>query len=116
MNRSAIVLALVLSAAPLASLAQSGGMKGMDMKDMDMKPDSKAAGQTHHGKGTVSKVDAAAGTVTINHEPIASINWPSMSMQFKVKDKALLKKTTQGQKVEFSFVQSGKDYVVTDIK
>jgi len=31
-------------------------------------------------------------------------------------DKAMLEKVKPGAKVEFRFVQSGKDYVVTDIK
>jgi Cu(I)/Ag(I) efflux system protein CusF len=44
------------------------------------------------------------------------MNWPAMTMTFKVKDKALLQKVKQGEKVNFEFVQQGKDYVVTAVK
>ena len=39
-----------------------------------------------------------------------------MTMTFKVKDKAMLDKVKQGDKVQFSFVQSGKDYTITQVK
>lgn len=74
------------------------------------------AAETHKGKGTVKAVDAAKGTVNLVHDPIKSMNWPAMTMMFKVKDKAMLDKVKPGDKVDFSFEQSGKDYVITDIK
>ena len=108
-----------LFAFPVFAAAQSG-MKGMDMKDMDhmkgMKPQAKADGKVHHGKGTVSKVDAKTGAVTINHGPVPSMNWPAMTMAFKVKDKKMLDKVKQGDNVQFTFAQSGKDYVISEIK
>jgi Cu(I)/Ag(I) efflux system protein CusF len=39
-----------------------------------------------------------------------------MTMGFTVKDKALLDKLQPGKKVEFEFVQQGKDYVITTVK
>lgn len=44
------------------------------------------------------------------------MNWPAMTMTFKAKDKTILKKVKPGAKVDFSFEQSGKDYLITDIK
>jgi Cu(I)/Ag(I) efflux system periplasmic protein CusF len=113
--------------------AQSGGMKGMDMKDMPMKDmkempkkdmsmkDMKGMGagkqgEAHKGSGTVEKIDTAKGTVTLAHGPVKTMNWPAMTMTFNVKDKAMLDKIKPGAKVEFGFVQSGKDHVVTEIK
>ena len=124
MNLGKITLSAVLAASISAAYAQSGGMKGMDMKDghmgmkgMDMKKDKKAAaGTVHKASGKVTKVDQAKGTVTIEHGPVASMSWPSMTMSFKVKDKAMLGKVKNGQKVDFSFVQSGKDHTITEIK
>ena len=110
MKRIAFILCAVAIASP--SLAQ---MKGMDMKDMDMKSEKKG-GQVHKASGTVTKVDQAKGTVTISHGPVQSMKWPSMTMTFKAKDKAMLGKVKQGEKVDFSFVESGKDYIVTEIK
>ena len=118
--KSVIVLSAVLAAIPAAH-AQSGGMKGMDMKDMpmkgmDMKGTEKkdAKGSAHKATGVITKKEK--DSVTIRHEPVPSMNWPTMTMSFKVKDKALMDKMKQGQKVDFEFVQQGRDYVVTGVK
>jgi Cu(I)/Ag(I) efflux system periplasmic protein CusF len=92
-------------------------MKGMDVKDVDMKMDKKgAAPAVHKASGVVTKVDAAGGKVTIEHGPVETMKWPAMSMTFAVKDKAMLGKLKKDQKVDFEFVQRGKDYVVTSVK
>ena len=116
MKRKAIVAALFTLAATGAH-AQSGGMKGMDMKDMpmkgmDMKQDAK--GSPHKASGVVTKVDK--DKVTIKHGPVQSMSWPAMSMTFTVKDKVLLEKLPKDKKVDFEFVQEGRDYVVTGVK
>lgn len=119
-----VLAAVSVLVAPLAQ-AQSQGMGGMDMKGMDMKGDmkgmemkseKKGKSKVHKGSGTVSKVDAEKSTVTIAHGPVESMNWPAMSMTFKVKDKKMLDKVKEGEKVDFSFVQSGKDYTITQVK
>lgn len=71
---------------------------------------------SHKASGTVSSVDRDRGKVTIKHGPVPSLNWPAMNMAFGVKDKALLDKVKPGQKIEFSFVELGRDYVVTEVK
>jgi Cu(I)/Ag(I) efflux system protein CusF len=108
-----VLLIAALSVFVPASFAQ---MKGMEMKDMPMKMGEGKAGETHKGKGTVKSVDHKKGTVSLAHDPVKSMNWPAMTMSFKAKDKAMLDKVKAGAKVEFSFEQSGKDYVITDIK
>lgn len=119
-----LLAALSVFAVPFAR-AQSQGMGGMDMKGMDMKGDmkgmdmkseKKGKSQTHKGSGTVSKVDSDKGTVTIAHGPVESMKWPAMTMTFKAKDKAMLDKVKPGDKIDFTFTQSGKDYIVSDIK
>jgi len=98
------------------------GMGGMDMKSdkgmkgMDLKSDGKAKAQEHHGSGTVTKVDPGKSSVTIAHGPVQTMNWPAMTMTFKAKDKKMLDKVKQGDKVEFTFTQSGKDYVISQIR
>ena len=113
MKRGLVAVALVVS----TMVVQAADMKGMDMKDMSpsrMSKDDK--GQKHAAKGTVKSVDAKAGTVTLEHEPVKSMNWPAMSMAFKVQDKALMGKLGQGKTVEVDFEQRGKDYVITGVK
>ena len=115
MKRIALALAATFLAVP--AFAQ---MKGMDMKDdmkgMEMKSDKGAKGTVHKATGVVTRVDQAAGKVTIKHEPVQSMNWPSMTMTFSAKDKTMLKNVKKDQKVDFEFVQEGKDYVVTSVK
>ncbi len=123
-----VVLALSV-AAPALSHAQSGGMKGMDMKGMDMKgmdmkgmdmkgmeSAKKAPGAVHKGAGTVKNVDSAKGTVTIAHDPVKSLNWPAMTMDFEVRDKSKLAALKPGQKIEFEFVEEKGKYTITGVK
>jgi len=109
-----VVLAALLTSSPFAS-AQSGGMKDMDMKGMEMKKESKPA-TAHKGIGVVKSTDAKKGTVTIAHEPVQSMSWPAMTMAFIAKDKKAAESLKPGQKVEFEFVKRGSDYVITSIK
>ena len=110
MKSKALVLALFVLAAAGTARAQSGGMKGMDMK-MDK---TEAKGSVHKGTGVVTKVEK--DKVTIKHEPVQSMNWPAMTMAFTVKDKALMDKLAKDKKVDFEFKQEGRDYVVTSVK
>jgi len=119
-NLLAISAAAAVTAVSPFALAQSDSMKGMDMNDhkgMDMKMEKKpASAKVHKGTGKVTKVDPAGGSVTVAHEPVSTMNWPAMTMTFKAKDKKLLEKVKQGEKVDFEFIQQGKDYVVTAVK
>jgi Cu(I)/Ag(I) efflux system protein CusF len=103
------LIALALVCASTLSLAQSGGMKDMPMNE------TKSSAKSHHAVGVVKSVDADKGTVTLDHGPVASMNWPAMTMTFKA-DKKMLGKLAAGQKVEADFVQRGKDYVIIKMK
>jgi Cu(I)/Ag(I) efflux system periplasmic protein CusF len=130
-----LIVVVVAIAAGLAACGPSSDMKGMDkqttsksgdtkgmdmkssdMKGMDMKGSDKAQGVVHQATGKVSKVDSGSGTVTIDHGPVASMKWPSMTMAFKVQDKAMLDKMKPGATIDFGFTESGKDYLITSVK
>ena len=116
----------LLATSPVIAHAQSGGMKGMemkgDMKGMDMKgmdmgsKDSTSKGSTHKANGVVKAVDVQKSTVTLAHGPVSTMKWPAMQMTFKVRDKAMLDKLAVDKKVDVEFVAEGKDYVVTSVK
>jgi Cu(I)/Ag(I) efflux system periplasmic protein CusF len=92
------------------SLAQHGPMS-------HAKGESEGAQATaHSAQGTVRSVDAAKGTASIAHGPVRSLKWPAMTMTFKLKDKAMAGAVKSGEKIDFSFVQSGKDYLITEIR
>lgn len=114
MNRIASIVAPLALLALLASPAHAAEMK--DMPGMKMDADKSAAGQVHKGQGTVNSVDAKAGKVNLTHGPVPSLNWPGMTMDFQVKDNAVLKGVAPGQKVEFSIAQTGQSqFVITRI-
>jgi len=107
-----LILALFVPATAAMAQPKMDDMKGMDMA----KKPAATAPVVHKAMGTVKKLDATGGVVTLAHEPIKSLNWPAMTMGFKVKDKMLMDKLADGQKVEFEFIQGGKDYVITGVK
>jgi membrane fusion protein, copper/silver efflux system len=70
----------------------------------------------HKGQGTVDSIDAKAGTVTLNHQAIASLKWPAMTMEFKVANPSLLQDLKPGAAVAFEFVERQPgEWVVTSI-
>jgi Cu/Ag efflux protein CusF len=72
--------------------------------------------QTHKGIGVVKSIDRPAAQVVLRHEPIESLKWPTMTMAFAVKDKAMLEKLSLEKRVEFEFVLEGQQFVITSIK
>lgn len=66
--------------------------------------------------GIVTAVDAAAGTVTLDHEAINVISWPAMKMQFKAEDPSILKGITPGEHVAFELKSAQETGIVTMIQ
>jgi len=91
-------------------LAGSGAVIAAEHGGMDhsaMKASKKSTAQLHPGQGKVNHVDMAGGKVNLTHGPIESLGWPGMTMDFKVKDKAILEGIKPGQQVEFDVVKEG---------
>ena len=78
-------------AAPAAAPETGGMTPGMDM----------AGAMMARGTGTVTAVDKTAGTVTLDHGPIAEAKWPAMEMEFKATPASLLDTVKVGDKVSF---------------
>ena len=83
--------------APAAAEASSGAAQ---------KPAAEAApaGGAHKGTGKVLSVDAPSGRVELEHDPIASLQWPRMSMGFQAENKAQLSSIKPGDRVEFELL------------
>jgi Cu(I)/Ag(I) efflux system membrane fusion protein len=72
----------------------------------------------HKGRGTVLEVDPAQGRVELDHEPIATLQWPRMTMGFQVEDQAQLARLKKGDTVEFELraqPQPDGSYVISRI-
>ena len=70
----------------------------------------------HKAEGSVDGIDLKAGTLSLNHGPVATLKWPAMTMEFKAANAGLLKGLKPGQAVAFEFVERQPgEYVVTSI-
>ena len=76
-----------------------------------------AIGVGHHAAGTLDAIDQAAGSVTITHGPVASLNWPAMTMDFQLAHRGLLGALKPGASVAFDFVERKPgEWVVTGFR
>jgi Cu(I)/Ag(I) efflux system membrane protein CusA/SilA len=51
--------------------------------------------------GVVQSIDSASGVVTLEHDEIANMHMPAMTMTFGVVDKKMLEHLKSGDKVKF---------------
>ena len=66
---------------------------------------SDTAKVTHSAVGTVDEIDAATGRLLITHEPVASLKWPAMTMEFVPANEALARGLKPGASIRFDFVE-----------
>lgn len=67
--------------------------------------------------GTVAKVDAAAGKITLKHGPIKKFDMDGdMTMVFRAADPELLKAVKAGDKVRFEADKVNGQFTVTKIE
>lgn len=93
-----------------AMMDDMGNMSG----DMDKIATPTEAAQTASGTGTVTAIDKAGGTITLDHGPIAAANWPAMTMAFKASP-TLLDSVAVGDEVTFDLKLEGGSGEVTAI-
>jgi RND family efflux transporter MFP subunit len=87
------------------------GLKGGSNANPDKVPVS------HSAVGTLDDVDAKAGTLLITHEPVKSLNWPQMTMEFVPSNDAIAKAARPGDAIAFEFVERKPgEWVVTKIE
>jgi Cu/Ag efflux protein CusF len=66
-------------------------------------------------KGTIKKLDAKAGKVTIIHEALLDLDMPAMTMVFRA-DEEIMAKLTEGKDVEFVADRVNGKLTVTALK
>lgn len=73
-------------------------------------------GVSHHAVGTLDSIEAD-GTVMVTHEPVASLNWPTMTMVFVLANPSLVDKLKPGAAIHFEFVERKPgEWVITKIE
>jgi Cu(I)/Ag(I) efflux system membrane fusion protein len=70
---------------------------------------------SHHATGTLDSVESD-GTVMVTHAPVASLNWPKMTMGFALANPSLVEKLKPGATIHFEFVERKPgEWVITKI-
>lgn len=108
---SLIALPFGLSACDKPAETPKAGAQADAMGEMAMSSEVKLA----KGSGKVMAIDTAMGKITLDHGPIASLEWPAMKMGFAAKPKVLAS-VAVGDKVDFDVTVTGNAAEVTAIK
>jgi len=66
--------------------------------------------------GEVRRVNKAAKKITLKHGPIKGLDMPAMTMEFQVKDPAMLEKFRAGDRVRFDAEMRGGVATVTKME
>jgi Cu/Ag efflux protein CusF len=82
----------------------------------DMESMSAAVAGPIVAMGTVTALDGATGTVSLDHEPIAAISWPAMSMQFNAENSTMLQGIAVGDRVSFELKSASETSTITAIQ
>ena len=86
------------------------------MGTADAKPQPKAKPVGHQAQGVLKAVNED-GSVSITHEPIASLKWPGMSMDFALTNPSLVTGIAPGSAISFEIVERGKgEWVITKLQ
>jgi Cu(I)/Ag(I) efflux system membrane fusion protein len=110
-GESVVVAANFLLDAESNLRAALAGLKGGTNANPDKVPVS------HTAVGKLDDIDAKAGTLLITHEPVKSLNWPTMTMEFVPSNDAIAKAAKPGDVIEFEFVERKPgEWVVTKIE
>jgi Cu(I)/Ag(I) efflux system protein CusF len=107
---------LIATIALLAAACSPPAPQEPAKSDAGMETPAPAVAGPITGTGTVTQVDAAAGTITLNHGAIAAISWPAMTMQFTAENPAILQGIAVGDTVSFELKSATETSVVTSVQ
>lgn len=82
--------------------------------DMPMPAATPAAGPIT-SSGKITAIDAAAGTITLDHQAIPEVKWDAMTMAFTTTDPAMLKDLKVGDSVSFDLKSAAEPTKVSRI-
>jgi len=88
-----------------------------NLVEADAGDQPQASPTRYEAQGTFDALDAEGGSVTMTHGEIPALQWPAMTMDFKIADPALVKSIAPGSPVRFVF-EAGEpgEYIITGIE
>ena len=96
------------------TMAEATPAEDMPMADQTPRAAAGETGQMAGGEGTVTEIDAEAGTITIDHGAIEAVDWPAMTMVFQA-DEAQRQRVAVGDRVGFEFRTTESGGEITSI-
>ncbi|WP_420389475.1 efflux RND transporter periplasmic adaptor subunit [Marinobacter sp.] len=102
----AAMLRLESEAQNTAGMTSENAMSGMDTEESGGKVQS---------RGVITAIDPDKHKITLNHEPIPELSWPSMTMGFSVAPEVNLEGVGEGDTVTFTLIPAGGGQQVTGI-
>lgn len=97
----------------LGALAACGSAADERMVEAPTNESADASGNSYEASGTVAAVEP--GSVTIDHGPVADLDWPAMTMAFAVPAGMATDGIAPGVPVRFSFEQVDAGYRLTAV-
>jgi len=97
----------------MAEGQMADGQMPMDDGDMPMMG-SDSAIKAASAEGTVTAIDADAGTITVDHGAVPAIEWPAMTMAFEA-DEELRQDVEVGDAISFDFTTDESGNAITSI-
>lgn len=89
-------------------------LSGMEVRPIGgAAPPQAAKPKTYMARGRIEKI--ASDSVTLNHGPVAALDWPAMTMSFRLGDPAVIKGFKAGDQVRFTFDQPAEGPTVRSI-
>jgi Cu/Ag efflux protein CusF len=68
------------------------------------------------GTGVVLGIDRSNARIRLTHDPIAALDWPKMTMFFRLKEGGLAAQLREGDRVEFSLEKSASGFVISGLR
>ncbi|HAU1249886.1 TPA: efflux RND transporter periplasmic adaptor subunit [Legionella pneumophila] len=72
--------------------------------------------KTIKGFGIIKGINPTDHSLTIQHDPIPSLNWPAMEMNFSVSHEIVLDDFKIGDSIQFDLEKKNTDFIITKIK
>jgi len=102
--------------AALGSMSSTNvGRDSSRQPSVGLKPDLQKNGVGHQVQGILEALNAD-GTVSITHDPISALKWPSMTMDFALANPSLVSDIKPGSTISFEIVERGQgEWVITQL-
>ncbi|WP_341712156.1 efflux RND transporter periplasmic adaptor subunit [Erythrobacter sp.] len=103
-------------------LDSEASLSGLEIRPIDAVPQEGEKARstkqsdpaTYRAEGTIERISGQS--VTLNHEPVPELDWPSMTMAFEIEVPTQLRDLKRGDRVQFSFTRDARGPRILSIR